>query len=171
MSMTIEFEGIPYSDSFAVEVRWVARSDKSDGILVEVGVSVNFRKSTILKSKIRLGAIEEASAVHRNLFDYVRKACIEAGGTETPLELDTTKSDSPLESIETKSASLYPFVKIAGFFVIVLLLFLLSRPTPQPHLISRDSTLVLERIKGLEDRVESMQKSLDEIIFLMTKSE
>ena len=170
MSMTIEFEGIPYSDCFVMEVRWVAQSDKSDGIVVTVGVLVNFRKSTFLKNKIRSAAIEEASAVHRNLFDYARKACIEeAGGTEAPCESDA--SESLDEPIETKSASPYSFVKIVAFFFISMLLFRLSRPTPKSQLLSSDSALMLEHIKKLEDRVENMQKSLDEILFLLKESD
>jgi hypothetical protein len=168
--MTIDFEGIPYSDCFFVEVRWVARSC-DNGILVEVGVAVTFRKSTILKSKIRSSAIEEASAVHRNLFDYVRKACIEAGGTEAPTESDATGPDETMKSGKTKPVPPLSFVRIAGFCVAALLLYLIFRTTPQPKMILRDSTLTLEDLKRLEGRVERMQKSLDEILLLLKKPE
>jgi len=58
--MTVEFDGIPYSDTFAVEVRWVARREGENDILVEVGVFVDFKKNTFLKAKIRSGTIEES---------------------------------------------------------------------------------------------------------------
>jgi len=60
LGMTVEFDGIPYSDTFAVEVRWVARRQGSDDILIEVGVFVDFKKNTFLKAKIRAGTIEES---------------------------------------------------------------------------------------------------------------
>ncbi|GAX10622.1 hypothetical protein FisN_14Lh129 [Fistulifera solaris] len=167
MSMTIDFEGIPYSECFFVEVRWVARSSSQNGILVEVGVAVTFRKSTILKSKIRSSAIEEASAVHRNLFDYVRKACIEAGGTEAPTESHATGPDETMRSSERKPALPLTFITIAGFCIAALLLYRFFQPAPQPKMILRDSTLTVEDLKGLEDRVERLQKSVDEILSLL----
>jgi hypothetical protein len=171
MSMTIDFEGIPYSECFFVEVRWVARSSSENDILVEVGVAVTFRKSTILKSKIRSSAIEEASAVHRNLFDYVRKACIEAGGTEAPTKSDATGPDETMKTSERTPASPLSFIKIAGFCMAALLSYRFFRPISKPQMILRDSTLTLEDFKRLEDRVERMQKSLDEILSLLKTPE
>ena len=45
--MTVEMDGIPYSDSFAVEVRWVARRVKNNDIAVDAGVFVRFTKSNM----------------------------------------------------------------------------------------------------------------------------
>lgn len=89
LGMTIEFEGVPYCDTFAVEVRWVARREGVDDILVQVGVFVDFKKNTFLKSKIRSGTIEETAPVHRTLFESAQAACIAAGG-EKPSENDET---------------------------------------------------------------------------------
>lgn len=47
MHRTVEMEGVPFSDCFNVEVRWVAtRSGKND-ISLQVGLFVNFIKSTM----------------------------------------------------------------------------------------------------------------------------
>lgn len=45
--MTVEMDGIPYSDSFAVEVRWSARRVAGNDIAVEAGVFVRFTKSSM----------------------------------------------------------------------------------------------------------------------------
>lgn len=59
VAMTVELDGIPYSDTFNVEVRWVARRFGANDINVQVGLFVNFKKNTFLKAKIRSGTIEE----------------------------------------------------------------------------------------------------------------
>lgn len=47
LAMTIDMSGVPYSDCFKVEIRWVAtRSGKSD-LAIQVGLFVNFVKSTM----------------------------------------------------------------------------------------------------------------------------
>ena len=45
--MTVEMDGIPYSDSFAVEVRWAARRIGESDIVVDAGVFVRFTKSNM----------------------------------------------------------------------------------------------------------------------------
>jgi len=47
VAMTIEMQGVPFSDCFNVEIRWVAtRSGKNDCV-IQVGLFVNFIKSTM----------------------------------------------------------------------------------------------------------------------------
>ena len=47
VAMTIDMNGVPFSDCFLVEIRWVAtRSGKND-LNVQVGLFVNFIKSTM----------------------------------------------------------------------------------------------------------------------------
>lgn len=45
--MTVEMDGIPYSDVFAVEVRWAARRVGANDISIDAGVFVNFIKSSM----------------------------------------------------------------------------------------------------------------------------
>lgn len=45
--MTVEIDGVPYSDSFAVEVRWAARRLKEKDLAVDAGVFVRFIKSNM----------------------------------------------------------------------------------------------------------------------------
>ncbi len=51
--MTVEMDGIPYSDSFAVEVRWSARRVNQNDIAVDAGVFVRFTKSSTGFSSLR----------------------------------------------------------------------------------------------------------------------
>ena len=45
--MTVEMDGIPYSDVFAVEVRWAARRVGTNDIVIDAGVFVNFVKTSM----------------------------------------------------------------------------------------------------------------------------
>ena len=45
--MTVEMDGIPYSDVFAVEVRWSARRVGENDIAIDAGVFVRFTKSSM----------------------------------------------------------------------------------------------------------------------------
>lgn len=45
--MTAEMDGIPYSDVFAVEVRWSARRQGSSDIIIDAGMHVRFIKSSM----------------------------------------------------------------------------------------------------------------------------
>ena len=74
LTMTVEMDGIPYADCFAVEVRWVARRAGKD-LVIDVGVFVDFKKSTVLKAKIQSGTITETKPIHFSLFDAAKEAC------------------------------------------------------------------------------------------------
>lgn len=45
--MTVDIDGVPYSDSFAVEVRWAARRLKEKDLAIDAGVFVRFTKSNM----------------------------------------------------------------------------------------------------------------------------
>jgi hypothetical protein len=44
---TVDIDGVPYSDVFAVEVRWAARRIRENGIAIDAGVFVRFTKSSL----------------------------------------------------------------------------------------------------------------------------
>lgn len=104
VEMTVEMDGIPYADVFAVEVRWVARRVGNKDLLIEVGVLVDFKKSSMFASKIRSGTIEETKPVHVALFDAVKSACAagpeeEEGDEEEELEEEFEER----ETLESKN--------------------------------------------------------------------
>jgi VAD1 Analog of StAR-related lipid transfer domain len=82
LQIRVEIDGIPYGDTFAVEIRWVATREGENDMLVDVGVEVDFKKSTFLKSKIRAGTIEETTSVHKDLFTAIQTACAAVSGVE-----------------------------------------------------------------------------------------
>ena len=47
VAMTIDMQGVPYSDCFHVEIRWVATRLGKNDISIQVGLFVNFIKSTM----------------------------------------------------------------------------------------------------------------------------
>ena len=59
LHMSASFEGIPYSDAFVVEMRWVGSRVGLNDLKIEVGLFVVFKKPTILKNQIKAGTINE----------------------------------------------------------------------------------------------------------------
>lgn len=47
LAMTIEMQGVPYSDCFNVEIRWVATRSGNNDLSIQVGLFVNFVKQTM----------------------------------------------------------------------------------------------------------------------------
>ncbi len=75
VAISATFEGIPYSDAFSVEMRWVARRHGTNDLDIEVGLEVDFKKSTMLRSTIKAGTIDETTNVHVRMFDAIKKVC------------------------------------------------------------------------------------------------
>mmetsp|Transcript_30233 Transcript_30233/g.60081 ORF Transcript_30233/g.60081 Transcript_30233/m.60081 type:complete len:420 (-) Transcript_30233:30-1289(-) len=73
IAMSVEMNGIPYADVFAVEVRWVATNVADKVIEIEVGVAVDFKKSSMFKGQIRSGTEEETGAIHMSLFEEMKR--------------------------------------------------------------------------------------------------
>lgn len=48
LAMNVKIDGIPYADTFTVQVRWVGTRDASAGVIrVEVGLFIDFKKSSL----------------------------------------------------------------------------------------------------------------------------
>jgi len=88
--MTVEMDGIPYSDVFAVEVRWSARRVGENDIAIDAGVFVRFTKSSMFASKIKSGTLKETSPIHLDLFEVIKSAIAsgEEGGEIVDLEVE-----------------------------------------------------------------------------------
>jgi hypothetical protein len=174
IAMTVELEGIPYSDTFAVEVRWVATREGLNDILVEVGLFVDFRKNSFLKKPIRAGTIEETTPIHKNLFEVVKSACIAAGGVED-VEEEKAEEEAKAKVIETPELGMalrFDRYTIGAVGAIVLFIivwrFLLSSGTPRSmesfEAAPSDVGHLNQRIDRLEDQIKTVQATLDEIL-------
>ena len=93
LTMTVEMDGIPYADCFAVEVRWVARRAGKD-LVIDVGVFVEFKKTTMLKAKIQSGTITETKPIHFSLFDAAKEACGAGDDGEDNEDEDTAAKEA-----------------------------------------------------------------------------
>ena len=119
--MTVEMDGIPYSDSFAVEVRWAARRLNRSDIAIDAGVVVRFIKSNMFASKIKSGTLKETAPIHLDLFEVIRSAIISSSSGERGGEGITEQesiadegmaeegnkevvTNTPTEEVEPKSA-------------------------------------------------------------------
>jgi len=95
--MTVEMDGIPYSDAFAVEVRWSARRVEQNDIAVDAGVFVRFTKSSMFASKIKSGTLKETSPIHLDLYEVIKKAI--ASGEEGGEIEDSEVEAQPEEEV------------------------------------------------------------------------
>lgn len=162
VAMSVDMSGIPYSDCFAVEVRWVARRVGVDDLELRVGIFVNFRKRTMLKQKIRSGTIEESTPAIKRLYELAHNACAAAAGEEAPAYDDGEQSDveTPLASREERSSG-FANVLTSNPFVVVLLpllLYLLYKWTFLSPVSEQD------RLEKLEMEVQELQETLKEVL-------
>ena len=90
MLMTQTFEGIPLSDAFSVEVRWVATRCPAAGeaprLRLRVGLEVVFSRFTVFKEQIRRGTVEEGAASYGRWLRRARQELRSGAEAEQPPE-------------------------------------------------------------------------------------
>lgn len=180
LAMTVEMEGIPYADCFAVEVRWVARRVGSCDIHVEVGVFVDFKKSTMFAKKIRAGTLEETKPVHHKLFDSAKALCMKEGGEPVATaEEEEEEEANPETEVESKSAYLgilssakdvvmeNKIMLLAGLVGFLLLRLLPSFFGRGASTSPDESAILNQRIDELHEEMREMRQTLDEILQIL----
>ena len=96
MMMTVAMDGIPYSDVFAVEVRWAARRIGNCDIVIDAGVFVRFLKSSMFANKIKSGTLTETKPIHLDLFEVVKLAIASDQESTGDLEVETEEETETL---------------------------------------------------------------------------
>jgi len=180
--MKIKLDGIPYGDTFEVAVRWVARRHGDCDIVVEVGVELDFKKITLMKSKIRAGTIDETAIAHKDLFEAVKAACAAAIGEQAPEEEEREAAEEIVETVEAKRAAIGGFdqstvITVAfGFLLVLVLVWILyawaSRGESHATAAVEDnypvSFAALEaKIDKMQAELKAVQGTLDEILTLL----
>jgi len=187
--MNVEVEGIPYADCFSVVIRWVARREADRDLRIDVGVEVNFKKSTFLKSKIRAGTIEETAPVHKDLFQAASRACANAirggAGEEVEQESDEDVATPGIDESDTKTISqlhdlssdsyIYT-ISLCGALLLLLFLwrFLRREPGIDDVVELSASTILAEEIATLGSRIDSLEveikafrSTLEEVLLVL----
>jgi len=177
LAMTCEFDGLPYSDSFSVELRWVASRDGANDILVEVGIFVDFKKSMLnmIKQKIRSGTIEETTPVQKKLFETITEACVAAGGEG--VEEEVAVHEVPVVKPPDKSANLsvpeslekYAIVAV-GIVVLWAVLwrfFSRSKRTTDFAMLSGEIENISRRMDQMESEIRLVKDTLNEVLALL----
>jgi len=93
LAMIVKMDGIPYSDAFCIETRWVARRVGNSDLSVQAGIFVDFKKSTLLKKQIRYSTIAEVKPANLDLFREMQKV----------FEKDIQGGVDPIEDEEIKN--------------------------------------------------------------------
>jgi len=186
LAISAEFEGIPYADTFAVEMRWIATRTGRKDVMVKLGLFVNFKKSTMMKSQIKSGTITETKSVQMRLFDAVKKACATPGDGEADdgkeeeeegeNETDTTEQgllsklgqfsdylDLGKLSGYLGGSKIVPFVGAAALFFVGRFLTSALFGSSSPSEIQRLEATILE----LRSEVRALHDSIDSITLLL----
>jgi len=181
--MTVEMDGIPYSDVFAVEVRWAARRVGTNDVAIDAGVFVNFIKSSMFASKIKSGTLIETKPIHLDLFEEIKTVLISddnntelAGEAEEEVESEQspeveeeeivqavqTQSNSPRNQLSTMFMSLPKPVKVLALgvtcFVVMRLLF--HSPDPTIIELSRQVEDLGKEVKEIKAMLESVLEAV-----------
>jgi hypothetical protein len=171
LAIEATFEGIPYSDTFGVEMRWVARRVGQNEVKVEVGLFVLFKKSTMLKSQIKAGTLSETKNVHVRLFNAVKKACMvpgEAEVEEEEEEEEETKEVKVKGSFLAKLGEIIPSNTASAVALIGVLLvgryFLTTAFGASGH---GDMERLEIQIGQLQEEVRSLRESVDLLVNLL----
>lgn len=67
--------GLPFSDCFTVEARWVVTRLARNEISLQVGIFVDFVKSTVMARKIRDSVIRKVTKAQLGLLEKAQQAC------------------------------------------------------------------------------------------------
>jgi len=174
LAISAEFEGIPYADTFAVEMRWIATRKGADDVQIQVGLFVNFKKKTMFKSQIKAGTIDESKNVHIRLFDAVKKACKSLDGDQSDDDVDV--DDDTVEDVATTSKSAPDLLARLGSFATSLDIptiassigvaclffagkyFVRSIFGPSGH---SDTQRLQSQVQDLQHEVRALHKSID----------
>mmetsp|Transcript_1981 Transcript_1981/g.3031 ORF Transcript_1981/g.3031 Transcript_1981/m.3031 type:complete len:349 (+) Transcript_1981:60-1106(+) len=130
VSMMVEMQGIPFADSFHVQIRWVATRVGRNNLRIQVGVFVVFSKSNILASKIRSKTISSTTEMQSSLMTCMKEACRADGG-----EYDSDGEEEMMEErVGSKSKSIFRVIlqslaSILAPFVAVLIVEVLKIPS------------------------------------------
>lgn len=182
VAMSVQTEGIPYGESFVVSVRWAAtRMGKlKHSSKIQIGVYVNFLKSTIFEGKIRSGVVESTLQQQSHLFETFKNACSNTlgdiiGEDEDQAEVLQDTEAKPVKSRQNVNTFLVEFLNpkvLFPVFLSVLIMYFWGRKnisgdvlllTQVEDIKSTLQTLIRE-IQGLQKEAEAALKTVNEIV-------
>jgi hypothetical protein len=103
VSTMVKVSGAPFSDSFQVQLRWVATRVGERDLSIKVGMFVFFVKQVLVAGQIRTATTKETTDAQLNLFILMKKAC----GSEEVVVLEETKQ--PIDLFANMSLYCFPF--------------------------------------------------------------
>jgi VAD1 Analog of StAR-related lipid transfer domain len=178
LAIEATFEGIPYSDTFGVEMRWIARRQGSNDVKVDVGLFVLFKKSTMLKSQIKSGTISETKNVHLRLFNAVKKACSRAGlspegdleeeETEEVVEVETKKPEGGILATLQDAGLKSPLGAVGLVAAFVVGRYVLSYFFGSSG--QADIARLEMQIGEMQEDIRALQKSVDMMLEILRES-
>jgi hypothetical protein len=183
LAISVTFDGIPYADTFGVEMRWSARRKGTNDVIVDVGLHVEFKKNTILKKQIKSGTIAETTPIHNRLFEEARKLCSIGGeGAVEPEEEKEEEAEAAivqkkemgmlevlLEMLPIDKTALFGAAGAATIFLAwKSFSFLLFRG--QRTSSAGDVADLQGRIDQLQAEVRLVQTSVDQILALLKEN-
>eukprot|EP00980_Cylindrotheca_fusiformis_P023807 scaffold11032_cov122-Cylindrotheca_fusiformis.AAC.8 len=182
VAIRVTFDGIPYADTFAVEVRWVATRKGKKDVKIQVGLFVDMLKTSMLTSKIKAGVVTETKSIHNRLFEAVRVACsvpgedLESDPEDEADDLNT--SDAPMSDKKGGNGIVAVLIKMFqslsfGTKIVLVaacpgILYLLLKFSPlgkrnNPSISPGDLEELIRQINEMRGEMKELQKSVDAI--------
>jgi len=180
LQMTVEIEGMPMADAFAVEIRWVTTRVNSNDLKVEVGLFVIMKKTTMFAKQIRSGALVDSKPVHVGLFEKIKATIKEESNTNNDDEEDDddvdTINESETEEETTQTLLSSPLTAAKHCVLSAINVFWKQPSSTQVTWIVGFGILTLQisnwmRMNNIHKDIKSLHSELHMIRALMDKKE
>jgi hypothetical protein len=163
-------EGIPYSDAFGIEIRWIGSREGRNDVKIEVGLFVLFKTNTMLKNQIKSGTISETKNVHLRLFNAVKRACSPevtlSGEPEEEEEVEAveagTEEPGGILALLQKGVLQSPLGALGFLATVLIWRYVIA------YVFGPSDVVRLEmQISQLQEEIQTLQKSMDLILKLL----
>lgn len=162
-AMTVNMKGIPFADSFEVEVRWVASRVGSKDISLTAGLLVNFKKSCMVAGKIKKNTTAETTKAQADLCERMKKACAAVSGEpvvdDDEVDTDELQLQQQPRTLATQSAKQDSGLVVIWLAVVAFISQLLGYQ-PKKKWVPRGE---------VEQNIQCMSNKLEKIVQLLEK--
>lgn len=180
--MNVETDGVTFGDTFTVVIRWVATRVGRKDLKVQVGLYVNFKKSTIFESKIRTGVMENTMPQMADLFTVFKRACYKQLGYFDQFEEETEregliKKESIEDSQNLEPAKAQNFgTSITNILLLLIIPFVLliiwkhwQQRSDQQHILFSQVKDVKETFENLLHDIEKLKSEVENALQSVNK--
>ena len=95
ITMSTDCDGVPFGDTFQVQLRWVGTRIYQNDLLLQLGLYVLFKKSVLVAGQIRSASRSESTEEQMKMFKAMKAAC---GAEESTAEMPVEENENVTEA-------------------------------------------------------------------------